>query len=397
MRVVLAYSGGLDTSVIVPWLREHYGAEVVAYVADVGQGEDLEAVRQKALRSGAVECLVDDLRLPFVRDYLFPLVQSGAVYESKYLLGTAIARPIIAWGLARAAERFGADAVAHGSTGRGNDQVRFEVGVLAHRPDLKIIAPWREWDLRSREDEMAYAAEHGIEVDQGPRDPYSRDGNLWHLSHEGGDLEDPGAPPPTDLLRWVTAPEKAPATGEEIEIGFEAGRPVSVDGQALEPVALLELVNQRAAAHGVGIVSMLENRLLGMKSRGVYETPGGTLLTSAHRDLEELCLDRDTLHFKAHVALRYAELVYDGLWFSPLRESLQAFIQETQRYLTGTARLYMRQGAVSSRGARSRFSLYKPSISTFGVGDLDHRAASGFITCYGLPTRVRAMLGRIPR
>ncbi len=395
-RVVLAYSGGLDTSIIIPWLREEYGAEVVAFCADLGQGEELDAVRDKALRSGAARVYVEDLRRPFVEDYLFPLLKAGAVYEGKYLLGTSVARPLIARRLVEIARAEGADAVAHGATGKGNDQVRFEVTVQALAPDLRVIAPWREWTIRSRQEAMAYAAARGIPVPTTPAEPYSRDRNLWHLSHEGGALEDPWAEAPADVCRLTRRPEEAPAEAEYVVVGFERGVPVALDGRRPDPVALLEELNERAGRHGVGVVSLVENRLVGIKSRGVYETPGGTVLFEAHRALESLTLDRATFHFKETVALRYAELVYDGLWFSPLREALAAFVDRTQETVTGEVRVRLYKGACSAVGARSPFSLYRHDLATFERDEVyDQRDAGGFIRIFGLPLRVRAeVMGR---
>lgn len=395
LKVVLAYSGGLDTSIIIPWLRENYGAEVIAMCADLGQGEELEPIREKALRSGASKVYIEDVKREFVEDFVFPTLRAGAVYEGKYLLGTSFARPVIAKHLVRIAEMEGAGAVAHGATGKGNDQVRFELSVKALNPDLRIIAPWREWDIRSREDAIEYARSRGIPVPVTKEKPYSRDRNLWHLSHEGGDLEDPWNEPPQDLYQLTTPPEKAPDQPEYVEIGFEQGTPVAVDGQRLDPVALIETLNQRGGRHGVGIVSLVENRLVGMKSRGVYETPGGTILYTAHRELESLTLDRQTMHFKEMIAGRYAELVYDGLWYTPLREALDAFVAVTQKTVTGTVRLKLYKGSCTAVGARSPYSLYRHDLATFGREEVyDQRDAAGFINLFGLPLKVRAMMER---
>lgn len=392
-KVVLAYSGGLDTSIIIPWLKENYGYDVIAMAADVGQGEELEPVREKALASGAAGVYIEDLKEEFVREYVFPYLKSGAVYEGKYLLGTSIARPLIAKRLVQVAEAEGAVAVAHGATGKGNDQVRFELGVKALAPDLKIIAPWREWDIRSREQAMEYAKEHGIPVPVTKEKPYSMDRNIWHLSHEGGDLEDPGNVPPDDLYLMTVPPEQAPDQPTYIELEFEQGIPVRLDGQDVGPVALLERLNEVGGANGVGIVDMVENRLVGMKSRGIYETPGGTILMAAHRELELLTLDRATLHYKDQVALRYAELVYDGMWFAPLREALDAFIDVTQRTVTGRVRLKLYKGGCVPAGAWSPYSLYNQDLATFEEDEIyNQKDAEGFINLFGLPLKVQAMM-----
>jgi len=391
-RVMLAYSGGLDTSIIIPWLRERHGAEVVAYCGDVGQDDDLAAVREKALASGAASCIVEDLREEFIRDYAFAALSAGAVYEDHYLLGTALARPLLAYRQVRAAREHGADALAHGATGKGNDQVRFEVTYGRFAPDLAVIAPWREWSIRSREDALDYAAEHDIPVEQTKRDIYSRDGNLWHLSHEGGDLEDPWNAPQSAMFRLTTDPLKAPDEPEELTLAFERGRPTALDGEALSPVALVERLNERAGRHGVGRLDLLENRLVGMKSRGVYETPAGTVLHLAHREIERLVLDRDTMHFKQTVAVRYAQLIYDGLWFSHLRESLAQFVEATERDVTGEVRIRLFKGSAVAVGRRSPRSLYREDLATFGEGmEYDHKLAEGFIKLYGLPERVRSL------
>jgi argininosuccinate synthase len=401
-KVVLAYSGGLDTSIIIPWIKENYGgAEIVAYCGDVGQGDDLEAVRQKALATGASKCIVEDLREEFVRDFAFAALSAGAIYEDHYLLGTALARPLLAYRQVQAALREGADALAHGATGKGNDQVRFEVTYGAFAPHLQVIAPWREWNIRSREQALEYAAAHSVPVDQSPRDIFSRDGNLWHLSHEGGNLEDPWEAPRKEMFRLTVDPEDAPDTAEVVTIGFEEGTPVSVDGESLRmrPVELVERLNRRAGAHGVGRVDLVENRLVGIKSRGVYETPAGTVLHLAHRELERLVLDRDTLHFKQSVSVRYAQLIYDGLWFSTLRESLAAFVDATEKEVTGEVRVRLYKGKAEAIGRRSPRSLYRQDLATFGTGmAYDHADAAGFIRLYGLPERVRALTReRIPQ
>jgi len=392
-KVVLAYSGGLDTSVIVPWLRENYGCEVVCYTADIGQGEELSGLEEKALASGASQAVVEDLREQFVRDYLFPMLQTGAVYERQYLMGTSIARPLIAKGQVALAEQLEADAVAHGCTGKGNDQVRFELSYKALNPGLRVIAPWREWQIRSREDALAYAEQHGVPVPASERSIYSRDRNLWHLSHEGGLLEDPAAAPEKAMYQWTVAPEEAPDQPEVVEIAFQDGVPVQVDGEALAPAELLDRLNQVAARHGVGRVDMVENRLVGMKSRGVYETPGGTLLYAAHRELESLCLDRDTLHFKQSLALAYAELVYYGKWFTSLRQAMQGFIQQTQLGVSGWTRLKLYKGSLIVLGRHSPHSLYREDFATFGQDDVYNQSdAEGFINLFGLQMKVKAML-----
>lgn len=392
-KVVLAYSGGLDTSIIIPWLKENYGYEVIAMVADVGQGEELEPLEEKALRSGASKVYIEDVKEEFVRDFLFPLLRSGAVYEGKYLLGTSIARPLIAKKLVEVAEKEGAEAVAHGATGKGNDQVRFELTVKALNPDLKIIAPWREWEIRSREDAIDYARARGIPVPVGKDRPYSMDRNLWHLSHEGADLEDPWNEPPRDLYMLLVPPEEAPDRPVYVEIDFEAGVPVAVDGEKLPPVELLARLNKLGGENGIGIADLVENRLVGMKSRGVYETPGGTILVEAHRHLEYLTLDRMTMHFKEIVACKYAELVYDGLWYSPLREALDAFIASTQRTVTGTVRVKLYKGNCVPVGVKSPYSLYDPELATFSRDEVyNQKDAEGFINLFGLPLKVRALM-----
>jgi len=392
-KVVLAYSGGLDTSIIIPWIKENYGgAEIVAYCGDVGQGDDLEAVRKKALATGAVKCVVEDLREEFVRDYAFKALSAGAVYEDNYLLGTALARPLLAYRQVQCALKEGADALAHGATGKGNDQVRFEVTYGAFAPHMRVIAPWREWSIRSREDALAYAAAHNVPVDQSPRDLFSRDGNLWHLSHEGGNLEDTWNAPQKEMFKLTVDPQDAPGAPELITLAFEQGTPVGIDGQRLGPVALVEKLNQVAGAHGVGRLDLVENRLVGIKSRGVYETPAGTVLHHAHRELERLVLDRDTLHFKQSISVRYAQLIYDGLWFSTLREALAAFVDFTEKEVTGEVKVRLYKGRAEAVGRRSPRSLYRQDLATFGEGmTYDHKDAAGFIRLFGLPERVRAL------
>jgi argininosuccinate synthase len=392
-KIVLAYSGGLDTSIIIPWLRENYGGEVIAMVADVGQGDDLQAVTRKALATGAAKVVVRDMREEFLTGYVFPAIQAGAVYEHKYLLGTSLARPVIARHQVLVAQEEEADAVAHGCTGKGNDQVRFEHAYQALAPELQVIAPWREWALRSREDCLAYAAAHGIPVAASREKIHSRDRNLLHISHEGGELEDPANAPLPSTWQWTISPEDAPDRREEVEIAFAAGVPVAVNGRALAPVPLLESLNEIGARHAIGRVDIVENRFVGMKSRGCYETPGGTLLLAAHQELEALCLDRDVAHFKQAVALRYAELVYYGLWFTPLRESLDAFVRSTQSDVTGTVRLGLYKGNVQVLGRRSASSLYRTDLSSFTMGEgYDQKDAGGFIRILALPARTRHWL-----
>lgn len=392
-KVVLAYSGGLDTSIIIPWLKENYGYEVIAMAADLGQGEELAPLNEKAIKTGASKIYIEDVKREFVEDYIFPTLKAGAIYEGKYLLGTSMARPLIAKKLVEIAEKEGAVAVAHGATGKGNDQVRFELTVKALAPELKIIAPWREWDIRSREDAIDYASARGIPVPVSKDRPYSMDRNLWHLSHEGADLEDPWNEPPSDVLLMITPPEKAPDKPTYVKIEFERGIPVKLDGAALDPVALIEKLNVIAGENGVGIVDMVENRLVGMKSRGVYETPAGTVLFNAHRELELLTLDRGTLHFKEIVAARYAELVYDGVWFAPIREALDAFVDSTQKTVTGTMVMKLYKGNCSPAGTKSPYSLYNQELSTFSRDEIyNQRDAEGFINLFGLPLKVRALM-----
>ena len=392
-KVVLAYSGGLDTSVIIPWLIENYGYEVIAVCADVGQGDDFEFVKNKAIKTGASKVYVEDLREAFITEYIWPTLKAGAIYEGKYLLGTSMARPIIAQALVRVAEQEGAVAISHGATGKGNDQVRFELTIKALAPHLKIIAPWRIWDIRSREDAIDYAEKRGIPVPVTKARPYSMDENLWHLSHEGADLEDPWNEPKPDLCMISKTPETAPDKAEYVEIGFEKGVPVSLNGKKTKPVALVAKLNALGAEHGVGIADLVENRLVGMKSRGVYETPGGSILFYAHRELEALTLDRATLHYKEQMAIRYAELVYDGMWFSPLREALDAFVNETQQTVTGTVRVKLYKGNIMSAGAKSPYSLYHEGFVTFGQDEVyNQKDAEGFINLFGLPLKIRALM-----
>lgn len=392
-KVILAYSGGLDTSIIIAWLKENYGYDVIAMCADVGQGDELEPLREKAIKTGASKLYIEDLKDEFVEDYIWPTLKAGAVYENKYLLGTSFARPLIAKRMVEIAHQEGAVAIAHGATGKGNDQVRFELAVKALDPNLEIIAPWRIWDIQSRDQALEYAAARNIPLPVTKKDNYSMDRNLWHLSHEGMDLEDPWNEPNYDMLKICVDPEKAPDKPTYIEFEFEKGVPVKVDGKAMKPADLVAYVNDVAAANGVGIMDMVENRLVGMKSRGVYETPGGTVLYAAHQNLEELCLDRVTMHFKQQVAQRYGELVYDGVWFSPLREALDAFVDSTQQCVTGTVRLKLYKGNIIGAGTKSPYSLYSEDFATFGVDEVyNQKDATGFINLFALPLTVRAKL-----
>ena len=393
-KIVLAYSGGLDTSIIIPWLKENYGAEVIAMAADVGQGSDeLTGLEEKALASGASKCFIEDLRVEFMEDFVYPTLMAGAVYENRYLLGTSFARPIIAKRQVEIARQEGADAVCHGSTGKGNDQVRFELTFKAFAPDLKIIAPWREWDIRSREDAIDYAKAKNIPIVQTKKKIYSRDRNLWHISHEGGVLEDPWNEPPDDVWMLTVSPEKAPDKPEYVEIGFETGRPVSVNGKKLGSVELLTELNTIAGRNGVGRADIVENRLVGMKSRGVYETPGGTILYEAHEAMEMLTLERDTLHYKQGVALRFAEMVYNGKWYNSLMDALQAFVKSTQRNVTGDVRIKLYKGTCTAVGVRSPYSLYREDIATFSRDEVYNQTdAEGFINLFGLPETVSASL-----
>ena len=391
-KVVLAYSGGLDTSIIIPWLRENYGCEVIAMVADVGQGDDLEAVVAKATKTGASQVFVEDLREEFLSGYVFPCVRAGAVYEHKYLLGTSMARPVIAKRQVEVAKKVGATAVAHGCTGKGNDQVRFELAYQALAPHMKVIAPWREWKLNSREDCLDYAEARGISVEASRAKIYSRDRNLWHLSHEGGELEDPNNAPHDAMWQLTLSPEAASNTPEDVEIGFERGTPVSLNGRRLDPVTLVEELNAVGGRHAIGRVDLVENRFVGIKSRGCYETPGGTLILTAHRELESLCLDRDTMHLKQQIALKYAELVYFGLWFMPLREAIDAFVEQTQRPVTGSVTLRLYKGNISVAGRQSAHSLYQTGLAAFSMDGYNPKDAEGFIRILGLPARVQAAL-----
>ena len=393
-KVVLAYSGGLDTSVIIPWLKENYNnCEVIAVTADLGQGDELDPVHDKALKSGASKCYILDLKEEFIADYVWPVVKAGAVYEKKYLLGTSFARPLIAKRLVEIAEKEGADAVAHGATGKGNDQVRGELSVKALAPQLAIIAPWREWSIRSREDAIDFAEAHNIPIPVTKEHDYSMDRNMWHLSHEGSDLEDPWNAPKDALFIVTNTPETAPDKAEYVELEFEQGVPVAVNGKKMSPATIVENLNEIGIRNGVGICDMVENRLVGMKSRGVYETPGGSIIYYAHNELENLCLDRATMSYKQMVGIKYSELVYDGMWFSPLREALAAFVDETQKTVTGTVRLKLYKGNIISAGAKSPYSLYSQEYVTFGADEVYNQAdASGFINLFGLPLTVRALM-----
>jgi argininosuccinate synthase len=400
-KIVLAYSGGLDTTVIIPWLRENYDCEIAAVCVDVGQEADWDLITQRALKTGASSSYVLDVKKEFVEAYLWPMLKSGALYEDKYLLGTAIARPLIAKTLVQAARKEKAKAVAHGATGKGNDQIRFDLGIMAFAPDLEIIAPWRVWKLKSREDEIRYLRRRGIEVPMKKRDSYSRDDNLWHISHEGLELEDPSrAPNYRKMLKMTVPPERAPSRPEELEIEFEKGIPVALNGRKKEGLELIASLNKLGGAHGIGLTDLVENRVVGMKSRGVYETPGGTILYYAHQELEHICLDRQTYAFKQQAALKMGELIYGGLWFSPLREALSAFTEATQKTVTGVVRLQLYKGNIISAGLSSPCSLYNTSIASFATGDLyNHADAKGFVRLYGLPVLVRAMMekpGRKP-
>ena len=388
-KVVLAYSGGLDTSIIIPWLKENYaGCEVIAMIGDLGQQEDLEAARKKALSTGASSAYVEDLREEFVTGYIWPSLRAGAVYEHRYLLGTSFARPLLAARQVQLAKKLQADGVAHGCTGKGNDQVRFELAAKALGPELKIIAPWREWNIHSREEAIDYARAHNVPIEQTTKNIYSRDCNLWHLSHEGGPLEDPANAPEESMWQWVAPPSKAPDDPATVEIGFEAGIPVSVNGKSLGPVELVERLNEIAARNGIGRMDMVENRLVGIKSRGAYETPGGTLLIAAHRELESLALDRETLHYQQILSLRYAEMVYYGMWFTPLREALDAFFSSSQRRVTGSVSLTLWKGTLSVASRRSPFSLYRTSLASFSMEGYNPKDAEGFINLFALPLTV---------
>ncbi|NQU17837.1 MAG: argininosuccinate synthase [Candidatus Saganbacteria bacterium] len=391
MKVVLAYSGGLDTSVMIKWLKDNYDCEVIAYAADVGQEEELEGLKEKALKTGASKVYIEDLKKEFAEDFLIPMIKSGAVYEGDYLLGTSVARPLIAKRQIEIAKREKADAVAHGSTGKGNDQVRFELTYKALAPDIRIIVPWREWDLKGREEEILYAKENGIPVPVSKKKPYSSDRNLWHISYEGGILEDPWFEPKEDMYLLTKNPQKAPNKPEYVEIEFESGKPTAVNRKRMKPVQLIQALNKIGGKHGIGRTDIVENRLVGMKSRGVYEAPGGTILYKAHQALESITLDRDTMHYKELVAKRYAELVYYGQWYTPLKEALDAFVDKTQQYVTGTVRLKLHKGNCLAVGRKSKYSLFDYNLATFEKETVyNQKDAEGFINLFGLPMKIAA-------
>ncbi len=393
-KIVLAYSGGLDTTVIIPWLKENYDCDIVAVCVDVGQEADWDTIKRRALDTGAVSCYVADVRKEYVEQYVWPALKANALYEDKYLLGTSTARPLIAKVLVDYARKENASAIAHGATGKGNDQVRFDLGIMAFAPDLEIIAPWRTWDIKSREEEIEYLEKRNIPVPMKKSDSYSRDDNLWHISHEGLELEDPANEPNFDtMLKMTVPPEKAPDKAEYVEVEFKAGIPVAVNGEAMDGVSLIKKLNSIGGAHGVGIVDLVENRVVGMKSRGVYETPGGSILYYAHQELEHLCLDRETYSFKQMAGQKMAEIIYGGRWFTPLREAIEAFVDSTQKTVSGKVRLKLYKGSISSAGASSPYSLYNASIASFETGELyNHFDAKGFIRLYGLPVLVRSFM-----
>ena len=392
-KAVLAYSGGLDTSIIIPWLKENYGCEVIAFAADLGQGEELDGLEEKALATGASKCYIEDLRKPFVEEYIWPTLKASAVYEGKYLLGTSFARPLIAKRQVEIAIAEGADAVAHGCTGKGNDQVRFELTYKAFNPKLHVIAPWREWDIRSREDAINYAEARNIPIKASRDKIYSNDRNIWHISHEGGNLEDPWSEPRQDMFVLTRSPKEAPDKPTVVEIEFRKGIPIGVNGSRMESVPLVQLLNKLGGENGIGRADIVENRLVGMKSRGVYETPAGSILYAAHQELESLVLDRETLHFKEMIAPKYAEMVYYGLWFTPLRRALDAFVDHTQQNVSGMVRLELYKGNCTVLGRKSPYSLYREELATFGEEDIyDQYDAKGFINLYGLPIKVRSLV-----
>jgi argininosuccinate synthase len=393
-KIVLAYSGGLDTTVIIPWLKENHDCEIIAVCVDVGQNADWKDIRKRALQTGASACYVADVKQEYIEGYIWPALKSGAIYEDKYLLGTSTARPLIAKVLVEYARKEKAQAIAHGATGKGNDQIRFDLGIMALAPDLEIIAPWRTWRLKSREDEMRYLARRKLPIPMTKKNSYSRDDNLWHISHEGLELEDPATEPKfrTMLVNTVT-PEKAPNKPTYVDIEFDKGIPIALDGKKMEPLALIKTLNQLGGENGIGITDIVENRVVGMKSRGVYETPGGTILYYAHQELEHLCLDRQTYAFKQQVALKMGELIYGGLWFTPLREALSVFVDSTQTNVSGTVRLKLYKGSINAAGATSPNSLYHAGIASFTTGDLyNHADSKGFVKLYGLPVLVRALM-----
>lgn len=394
-KVVLAYSGGLDTSVIIPWLKENYHCDVIAMAGDVGQGEELHGLHEKAIKTGASKLYVEDLRQEFVRDYIWPTLRAGAIYERKYLLGTSMARPILAKRQVEIALREEADALAHGCTGKGNDQVRFELTYKALAPHLKVIAPWREWDIKSREDAIDYAHRKNVPITATKEKIYSEDRNIWHISHEGGVLEDPASEPEESMWKLTASPERAPDEARYVEIEFEAGTPVGIDGRKLSPVELVSLANRIGGEHGIGRIDLVENRLVGMKSRGAYETPGGTLILQAHRELESICLDKETLRLKDQLAIKYADLVYNGQWFTPIREALDGFVEATQKTVTGSVRLKLYKGNIIVAGRKSPYSLYREELATFGAEAVyNQKDAEGFINLFGLPVKVQALADR---
>ncbi|MBN1068944.1 argininosuccinate synthase [Clostridium botulinum] len=393
-KVILAYSGGLDTSIIIPWLKENYNCEVIAVCGNVGQKDELDGLEEKAIKTGASKLYIEDLTKEFVEDYIFPTIQAGAIYEGKYLLGTSFARPLIGKRLVEIAKAEGADAICHGCTGKGNDQVRFELAVKAFDPDMKIIAPWRIWNIKSREDEIAYAEARNVPIKINHETNYSKDKNIWHLSHEGLDLEDPKNEPKYDeILELSNSLEKAPNEPTYIALTFEKGNAVALNGEKMDAVTLLDELNKIGGKNAIGITDMIENRLVGMKSRGVYETPGGTILYKAHKDLEELCLDKETSHYKEQISLKFADLVYNGLWFTPLREALSEFIKKTQETVTGEIKLKLYKGNIVNAGMTSPYSLYSEEYATFGEDAVyNQNDSAGFITLYGLPTVVKAKM-----
>lgn len=395
-KVVLAYSGGLDTSVIIPWLKENYGCEVIAVAADVGQGAELSGLEEKAIQTGASKLYIEDLKEEFVNDYIVPTIQAGAKYENTYLLGTSFARPVIAKRIVEIAKKEGADAIAHGCTGKGNDQVRFELTIKHFAPELDIIAPWRTWEMNSRDDEIAYAKAHNVPIGMTHETSYSKDKNLWHLSHEGLDLEDPANEPMYDkILELGVTPEKAPDQPTYVTIGFEKGVPVSLNGETLSALDIITALNQVGGANGIGIIDIVENRLVGMKSRGVYETPGGTILYAAHELLEMLCLDRETVHLKQQLSGKFADFVYFGQWFTPAREALSAFVESTQKTVTGTVRLKLYKGNIINAGIQSPYSLYSEEFASFGEDEVYNQFDSeGFINLFGLPIKISALLNQ---
>lgn len=393
-KIILAYSGGLDTTVIIPWLKENHDCDVIAVCVDVGQAADWKAISKRAMTTGASACYVADVKQEYVEEYIWPALKAGAVYEDKYLLGTSTARPLIAKVLVDYARKEKADAIAHGATGKGNDQVRFDLGIMALAPDIEIIAPWRTWKLKSRQDEMRYLARRKIPIPMKKKNSYSMDDNLWHISHEGLELEDPANEPQLrKMLNMIVPPEKAPNKAEYVDIEFEKGIPIALNCRKMEGVQLINALNKIGGANGIGIVDLVENRVVGMKSRGVYETPGGTILYYAHQELEHLCLDRQTYSFKQQVSLKLSELIYGGLWFTPLREALCAFIDSTQQTVTGKVKVKLYKGSINAAGTTSPYSLYNTSLASFTTGELfNHADAKGFIKLYGLPVLVRALM-----